>query len=86
MVEMNDYSEFDKGMSQICKCTHLRGEHEWNESLFKSKGFDDIKNHTEPCVDNNCNCKDFEQTHDEKIIEKANDRMAEMYTQDEGKK
>ena len=73
---MNDFGEFDKQMSKICECSHMRGEHDWSESAFYSHGFDSKQTKLEPCNDKDCNCKNFKETHDEKVIDIFTERLA----------
>lgn len=60
---MNRFHEFDKAMSKVCRCGHLRGEHDWTNSLEK-------------CLDHDCGCTDFLETHDEFIIDQCYDKIA----------
>ena len=76
-LKLDNYEnhEFDKLMSQICECSHLRGEHNWSESKFN-----------QTCLDDKCDCKTFVRTNKQSVIDKYNERTAEQFAQDEAKK
>jgi len=69
---LSHYEEFDKVMSQICECAHVRGEHDWCADKFKQE-----------CLDDNCDCQMFKESDDPKVIEKHNDIVAKQLEQDE---